>query len=96
MIIFKGSDIKDLMILGQRQEKEKEMEKEVQQEKQQAKDDPKPKQEEEEIDFEKLNMKFTKMQLKNNYQKYDQKSFFDNISCSTTEKNRETREDRQK
>jgi hypothetical protein len=31
MIIFKGSDIKDLMILGQRQEKEKEKEKEIQQ-----------------------------------------------------------------
>ena len=39
-------------------------------------------------------MKFTKMQINNNYKKYEKNSFFDNISCSTIEKNRETKEDR--
>jgi hypothetical protein len=37
-----------------------------------------------------------KMEVPINVSKYDKNSFFDNISCSTKEKTRETKEDRQR
>jgi hypothetical protein len=49
------------------------------------------------LDFDILNQKFTKIEItneNNKYEKYDKNNFFDQISNSTTEKTRETLEDK--